>query len=57
MGKTYKRNKEYRPKQHGKIFVKDKDKRLWNKNKQSNIDDNNSSKNKEFDQDIDPFLE
>lgn len=31
MGKTYKRNQEYKPKQHGKIFIKDN--RPWKKNK------------------------
>jgi hypothetical protein len=34
MGKTYKRNQEYRPKQHGKIFIKDQ--RPWKKSKHGN---------------------
>lgn len=49
MGKTYKRNQEYRPKQHGKVFVKDQ--RPWKKNKHGNKD--GDFREKEIDQDYD----
>lgn len=50
MGKTYKRNQEYRPKQHGKVFIKDQ--RPWKKNKHGNKGEN--LKEKEIDRDYDP---
>jgi hypothetical protein len=52
MGKTYKRNREYKPKQHGKVFVKDQ--RPWKKNKGGNKD--GDLRQKETDHDYDPSL-
>lgn len=35
MGKTYKRNQQYRPKKHGKVFTKDRN--PWKKDKYDDI--------------------
>lgn len=52
MGKTYKRNQEYRPKQHGKVFIKDKN-RPWKKNKHGDIKENTNDKNYGYDELLD----
>lgn len=52
MGKTYKRNREYRPKQHGKVFTKDQ--HPWKKNKHGNKDED--FKENETNRDYDPSL-
>ena len=34
MGKTYRRDQQYRPKKHGQVFVKDKN---WKQNKNKEV--------------------
>lgn len=54
MGKTYKRNQEYRPKQHGKIFVKNKN-RAGKKNRHDDLKEDLNDKN--FDRNYDTSFE
>lgn len=41
MGKTYKRNQEFKPKKYGKVFVKNPSTKKKHKIKQHNYEDNN----------------
>lgn len=45
MGKTYKRNQQYKPKKNGKVFVKDQE--PWKKHKQN--DEYRDVRNKDYD--------
>lgn len=53
MGKTYKRNQEFRPKKYGKVFIKDQ--RPWKKNKHG--DNKEEIRQKDFGQDYDSSIE
>lgn len=49
MGKTYRRNQPYKPKERGKTFTKDK--HAWKKNR--SVGENEEPRPKHFDQDYD----